>query len=120
LEAIQQRLRGQGLKPFPMPSAIDFGAAGRCQRCANCDAMPCKIDAKGDAEVRLIRPALAKPNIELRSNARVDRLVTDKTGRRVAKTRSPMPQMQMRQMPQEIWLPATMRPRWQSFSSRRT
>lgn len=83
LAAIEQRLRGQGLKPFPMPSAIDFGPGGTCQRCANCDAIPCKIDAKGDAEVRLIRPALAKPNIELRSGARVERLITDDGGRRI-------------------------------------
>ena len=54
IDAIAQRLRAQGLKPFPMPSAVDFGAQGRCQRCANCDAFPCKIGAKGDAEVKLI------------------------------------------------------------------
>jgi len=83
LAAIEQRLRQQGLHPFPMPSAIDFGPGGRCQRCANCDAIPCKIDAKGDAEMRLIRPALAKPNVELRSGTRVDRLVTDDSGRRI-------------------------------------
>jgi choline dehydrogenase-like flavoprotein len=42
--------RSQGLRPFPMPSAIDLGAGGRCQRCANCDAVACRIDAKGDAK----------------------------------------------------------------------
>ena len=36
LAAIEQRLLAQGLRPFPMPSAVDFGAGGRCQRCANC------------------------------------------------------------------------------------
>ena len=83
LAAIEQRLREQGLKPFPMPSAIDFGPGGRCQRCANCDAIPCKIDAKGDAEVRLIRPALTKGNVELRAGVTVERLITDETGRRI-------------------------------------
>ncbi|MEX8519670.1 MAG: FAD-dependent oxidoreductase [Leptothrix sp. (in: b-proteobacteria)] len=83
LAAIEQRLRGQGLKPFPMPSAIDFGPGGRCQRCANCDAIPCKVGAKGDAEVRLIRPALAQSNIELRAGVRVERLITDASGRRI-------------------------------------
>jgi choline dehydrogenase-like flavoprotein len=83
LAAIAERLRGQGLKPFPMPSAIDFGPGGRCQRCANCDAIPCKIDAKGDAEMRLIRPALAQSNIELRAGVLVERLITDDSGRRI-------------------------------------
>jgi choline dehydrogenase-like flavoprotein len=80
---IEQRLVRQGLQPFPMPSTIEFGASGACQRCANCDAMPCKIDAKGDAEIRLLRPALKNPNVELRANAFVERLVTDAGGRKV-------------------------------------
>ncbi|MDE1947709.1 MAG: GMC family oxidoreductase [Burkholderiales bacterium] len=83
LEAIEERLRAQGLKPFPMPSAVDFGPGGRCQRCANCDAIPCKIGAKGDAEVRLIRPALKRGNVELRAGVRVEKLITDAGGRRI-------------------------------------
>lgn len=83
LARIEQRLRAMGLRPFPMPSAIDFGPGGRCRRCPNCDAIPCQIDAKGDAEVRLLQPALKRRNVELRPNVRVDRLVTDATGRRI-------------------------------------
>ena len=83
LAQIEQRLRAQGLKPFPMPSAIDFGPGGRCLRCANCDAIPCKIGAKGDAEVRLIRPALTQNNVELRPGVLVERLITDDSGRRI-------------------------------------
>lgn len=83
LAAIEARLRNQGLKPFPMPSAIDFGPGGRCQRCANCDAIACRIDAKGDAEVRLIRPALAHANVELHAGVRAERLITDASGRRI-------------------------------------
>jgi len=83
LAAIEQRLRGRGLRPFPMPSAIDFGPGGRCRRCPNCDAIPCKIEAKGDAEVCLLRPALQQNNIELRADVLVERLITDGTGRRI-------------------------------------
>jgi choline dehydrogenase-like flavoprotein len=83
LANIEQRLRAQGMQPFPMPSAIDQGPGGRCTRCANCDAFPCKIDAKGDAEIKLIRPALRSNNIKLRTGARVTRLLTDRSGRRV-------------------------------------
>lgn len=83
LAQIEQRLRALGLNPFPMPSAIDFGPGGRCQRCANCDAIPCKIDAKGDAEIRLIRPALLRGNVELRAGVQVERLITDDSGGRI-------------------------------------
>ena len=83
LAAIDVKLRAQGLRPFPMPSAVDFGPGGRCRRCANCDAIPCKIGAKGDAEVRLIRPATQHSNVELRPGVMVNRLITDGTGRRI-------------------------------------
>src|SRR5882672_6380775 len=81
LAEIEQRLKEQGLHPFPMPAAVDYG--GRCQRCGTCDAFPCRVDAKGDAEMCLIRPALLQPNVELRTLAMVDRLITDNTGQRI-------------------------------------
>jgi choline dehydrogenase-like flavoprotein len=81
LAEIEKRLRAQGLHPFPMPAAVDFG--GRCQRCGTCDAFPCRIDAKGDAEMCLVRPALLQPNVELRTDTRVERLITDDSGRRI-------------------------------------
>ena len=83
LDAIAARLRQQGLHPFPMPNAVDYGSGGKCQRCANCDAFPCKIDAKGDAEIKLIRPALQSSNIELKSSAYVERLLTDDSGNKI-------------------------------------
>ena len=83
LVEIERRLRSQGLKPFPMPCAIDSGSGGRCVRCANCDGFPCKIDAKGDAEIKLIRPALGSGNVELRTGTLVEQLLTDSSGRRI-------------------------------------
>ena len=80
---LEASLKAQGLHPFPMPAAVDFGAGGRCVRCGTCDAFPCRIDAKGDAEICLIQPALRQPNVELRTEARVERLLTDDTGRRI-------------------------------------
>ncbi len=79
--AVHERLLGMGLHPFPMPAAVDYG--GRCQRCGTCDAFPCRIDAKGDAEICLLRPALQQPNVQLQTETRVTRLVTDDTGRRI-------------------------------------
>jgi choline dehydrogenase-like flavoprotein len=83
IDRVAQRLQAQGLHPFPMPAAIDFGANGRCRRCGTCDAFPCRVDAKGDAETCLVRPALRHANVELRSELRVERLVTDDGGRRI-------------------------------------
>jgi choline dehydrogenase-like flavoprotein len=83
IAAIAEKLKLQGLRPFPMPSAVDLGPTGACQRCANCDAFPCKINAKGDAEMKLIEPARRSSNIELMTNALVEKLETDDTGRKI-------------------------------------
>jgi choline dehydrogenase-like flavoprotein len=66
-----------------MPAAVDFGAGGNCRRCGTCDAFPCRVDAKGDAEMCLVRPALLQPNVQLRSEVMVERLITDDSGRRI-------------------------------------
>ena len=52
-------------------------------RCATCDGFPCRVGAKSDAEVRAIDPALATGSARLATGVRVDRLVTDGSGRRV-------------------------------------
>lgn len=81
IAAIEARLRQQGLRPFPMPAAVDYG--GLCRRCGTCDAFPCRFDAKGDAERCLVRPALRQPNVALRPHTLVERLLTDASGRRI-------------------------------------
>lgn len=73
-------LKDMGLRPFPMPAAVDFGVNGRCVRCNQCDAFPCRYAAKGDAETALINRALAYPNVTLWSESRVTRLLTDESG----------------------------------------
>ncbi len=50
-----ERIRGAGeslgLRPFPIPLAINFSGSGgpRCVRCNTCDGFPCAIEAKNDA-----------------------------------------------------------------------
>jgi choline dehydrogenase-like flavoprotein len=75
------RLKGQGLRPFSMPSAVDFGPGGSCRRCGTCDAFACRYGAKGDGETRLIRPILAHPDVTLWTNAQVTRLIPASDGR---------------------------------------
>jgi len=76
-------LAEQGLHPFAMPSAVDRREGGACIRCRTCDGFPCKVDAKGDADVRAIRPALATGGVRLLTRAYVHRLETSPDGRRV-------------------------------------
>lgn len=83
IAALSDRLTAQGLHPFPMPSAVDFGAGGTCQRCGTCDAFACRYDAKGDAETRVLRPLLAHPDVRLERFAEVRRLIADDQDHRI-------------------------------------
>lgn len=52
-----------GLRPFPIPLAINYGAdPGRrtCIRCLTCDLFPCKIEAKNDLSVTVLPAAQAR------------------------------------------------------------
>ena len=83
LADLADRFRKQGLSPFPLPIGVDLRTGGRCIRCGTCDAFPCKLLAKSDAETRGIRPALESPNVELWTNAYARRLLTDSSGKTV-------------------------------------
>jgi choline dehydrogenase-like flavoprotein len=80
---LADKLRQRGLHPFHMPSAIDLREGGACVRCQTCDAFPCRVDAKGDAEICLIDPALQHPNVTLKTGSLVTRLITDDDGKRI-------------------------------------
>ena len=77
-----ENLRGQGLNPYCLPLAVDLREGGRCIRCKTCDGFPCKLHAKGDAEICCVRPALEQDNIELSTNALARRILTDSSGKR--------------------------------------
>lgn len=81
--ALSDRLRAQGLHPFAMPSAVDYGPGGTCRRCGSCDAFACRFDAKGDADTRVLRPLLAHPDVRLERNAEVTRLIADGAGQHI-------------------------------------
>lgn len=80
---LARALAAQGLHPFPMPAAVDFGPGGACVRCGTCDAFACRYGAKGDAETRLIKPLLARGAITLWTGAEVRRLIPDAAGARI-------------------------------------
>ena len=80
---VAERLRAQGMSPFPIPSSVQDHAGGACVRCNTCDGFPCRLGAKGDAETCLIDPVLQHGNVALRTEALVVRLLADASGRRI-------------------------------------
>jgi choline dehydrogenase-like flavoprotein len=77
-----------GHKPFHVPVGVmldeQHPRRSACIRCATCDGHPCLVNAKSDAQVICIDPALeAHPNLTLLTNARASFLETDPSGRRV-------------------------------------
>jgi choline dehydrogenase-like flavoprotein len=86
------QLRGDladaGLHPFPLPMGIMIDESSpqtsACVRCETCDGFPCLVQAKADAHVVCVRPALAHPNVSLLTNAYVARLETSANGRAVS------------------------------------
>ena len=83
MSELTQRFRALGLKPFHMPTSIALHPGGLCVRCGTCDAFPCRVGAKGDAEICLIDPALRHANVTLQTDSTVTRLLTDESGRRI-------------------------------------
>jgi choline dehydrogenase-like flavoprotein len=81
--ALAESMAAQGLHPVHMPMAVDIRPGGACRRTRTCDGFPCPHDAKGDAEVRAIRPALQSPTVRLLTRTVVQRLHTSTDGRRV-------------------------------------
>jgi choline dehydrogenase-like flavoprotein len=84
---LHDALRREGIKAFHAPSAImldeERPAFSRCIRCETCDGYPCLVQAKADAEVVCVRPALEYPNVTLIPNSEVVRLKTSASGREV-------------------------------------
>jgi choline dehydrogenase-like flavoprotein len=78
-----------GLKPFhtPLGVMLDERNAQKspCIRCSTCDGFPCLVNAKADAHICCVMPALRHPNVTLITDTKVTRLETNGTGREVTK-----------------------------------
>ena len=80
-----------GHRPFHVPLGIMLDERQRwkspCIRCATCDGHPCLVNAKSDADVVCVKPALEYANVTLLTNALVTRLDTNASGREVTTVR---------------------------------
>jgi choline dehydrogenase-like flavoprotein len=87
IQQLVDDLTGLGHRPFPMPVGIMRDEANpqrsRCIRCDTCDGFPCLVQAKADAQVICVDPALEHANVSLLTRAQVTRLTTDPRGGRV-------------------------------------
>jgi choline dehydrogenase-like flavoprotein len=80
---VRERMRRAGLHPFPLPLGIDLEAwLKRAQ--TPWDAFPDTGTGKMDAESGGLAVALRYPDVELRENVRVERLLLDCDGKRLA------------------------------------
>jgi choline dehydrogenase-like flavoprotein len=87
ISELAESLRLAGLHPAAAPSGIRLNEAkpqsSPCIRCNTCDGYPCLMHAKSDAEVCGVRPVMDCGQITLLTEAKVERLVTNGTSRRV-------------------------------------
>jgi choline dehydrogenase-like flavoprotein len=91
IQQLHDDLRRIGHNPFPAPVGIRLDEKDRlkslCLRCGTCDGFPCLVNAKSDADVLCVRPALTHSSVTLLTHARVTRLETDASGRQVSRVR---------------------------------
>jgi choline dehydrogenase-like flavoprotein len=89
IQELVDDLRRIGNRPFPMPVGImldeENPRQSRCIRCDSCDGFPCLVQAKADAQVICVDPALQHSNVSLLTDAYVERLETSPSGREVSK-----------------------------------
>jgi choline dehydrogenase-like flavoprotein len=87
IQKLSDDLTRLGHQPFHVPLGIQLDEKNRrrsaCIRCATCDGHPCLVNAKSDAQVCGVDPALEHANVELLTGAYASRLETDASGRSV-------------------------------------
>jgi choline dehydrogenase-like flavoprotein len=88
IQQLHDGIAALGHKPFHVPIGIRLDEKNRrkslCIRCATCDGHPCLVNAKADAQVCAVDPALEYPGVTLMTGATVDRLETSASGREVS------------------------------------
>ncbi|MGE0043135.1 MAG: GMC oxidoreductase [Vicinamibacterales bacterium] len=84
MASLVERLRGLGLHPSALPLGLRRpGEPGGCVLCNTCNSFPCRIQAKSDAAVCCVGPAVRADNVTLWTGARATRVLTDPSGRAV-------------------------------------
>jgi choline dehydrogenase-like flavoprotein len=89
IQQLSEDFARQGLRPFHTPLGLQIDeanpVASKCIRCDTCDGYPCLVDAKSDAQVICVDPALRFPNVSLMTDSYVEKLETSPSGREVSR-----------------------------------
>jgi choline dehydrogenase-like flavoprotein len=89
MQRLSDDLRAVGWRPFHTPLGVMLDESNprvsRCIRCNTCDGYPCLMQAKSDAQVVCVDPALTHPNVTLLTGALVRKLETSSSGREVTR-----------------------------------
>lgn len=89
IQQLYDGMKKKGLNPFPLPLGLlrneEDLEASRCIRCDTCDGFPCLVDAKADAEIACVKPALKHPNVTLLIHSKALHFETDATGRKITR-----------------------------------
>jgi choline dehydrogenase-like flavoprotein len=87
IQQLHDDLARAGLRPFHVPLGVRLDErdphASACIRCGTCDGFACLVQAKSDAQVMCVDPALRHPNVTLMTNTLALRLETSRSGREV-------------------------------------
>lgn len=87
IQHLADDLQSLGLRPFHVPLGVMLDEKNpqksKCIRCNTCDGFPCLINAKADAHICGVDPALEYPNVTLLTGAMVKRLNTSVSGREI-------------------------------------
>ncbi len=85
IQHLHDDLAALGLKPFHTPLGVMLNEKkperSPCIRCNTCDGFPCLVNAKADAQTCGVDHAVAHPNVTLLTNALVERVTTNPSGR---------------------------------------
>jgi len=89
IQRLHDDLTRIGQRPFHVPVGVALDEQqprkSACIRCGTCDGFPCLVNAKADADVLCVRPALERGNVAIHTRTRVVRLETDAAGRSVSR-----------------------------------
>ena len=87
IQQLHDALERVGWRPFHVPMGVMLDESAptdsKCIRCGTCDGFPCLVQAKSDAQVVCVDPALRYPNVSMLTGAYVSRLETGASGREV-------------------------------------
>src|SRR5438034_10061285 len=87
IQQLDDDFRRLGLNPFRVPLGIMLNEqnyrVSTCIRCNTCDGHPCLVNAKSDAQVVCVDPAIQYPNVALLTNTHAERLEACEAGGQV-------------------------------------